>query len=97
VLRQLEAARAVHGLGGDRAGARQRRARLGHDLHRPVAGRRVRRGFDHIVYGWIFFALVMAAVLGAWWRWFDRSPDAPLIDAAAIKASPLLARLAMDR
>ena len=51
-------------------------------------------GFDHIVYGWIFFALVMAMVLGASWRFFDRSPDDPLIDAAAIEASPLLARLA---
>ncbi len=54
-------------------------------------------GFDHIVYGWIFFALVMIAVLGASWRFFDRSPDDPLIDAAALEASPLLARLAMDR
>lgn len=53
-------------------------------------------GFDHIVYGWIFFAVVMAAVLGASWRFFDRSPDDPLIDAAALQASPLLARLAMD-
>ena len=51
-------------------------------------------GFDHIVYGWIFFALVMIAVLGAAWRFFDRSPDDPLIDAAALEASPLLARLA---
>ena len=54
-------------------------------------------GFDHIVYGWIFFALVMATVLGASWRFFDRSPDDPLIDAAAIEASPLLARLAPVR
>ncbi len=54
-------------------------------------------GFDHIVYGWIFFALVMALVLGASWRFFDRSPDDPLIDAAALEASPLLARLARDR
>lgn len=51
-------------------------------------------GFDHIVYGWIFFALVMIAVLGASWRFFDRSPDDPLIDPEAIEASPLLARLA---
>src|SRR5687768_671118 len=50
-------------------------------------------GFDHIVYGWIFFALVMAAVLGASWRFFDRSPEDPLIDAAALEASPVLARL----
>jgi exosortase A len=54
-------------------------------------------GFDHIVYGWIFFALVMIAVLGASWRFFDRSPDDALIDAAAIEASPLLARLAPPR
>lgn len=51
-------------------------------------------GFDHIVYGWIFFALVMAALLGVSWRFFDRSPDDPPIDVAAIEASPLLARLA---
>ena len=54
-------------------------------------------GFDHIVYGWIFFAAVMIAVLGTSWRFFDRSPDDPLIDAAALEASPLLTRLAMDR
>jgi exosortase A len=54
-------------------------------------------GFDHVVYGWIFFALVMALVLGVSWRFFDRSPDDPLIDAAAIEASPLLARLALPR
>lgn len=54
-------------------------------------------GFDHIVYGWIFFAVVMIAVLGASWRFFDRSPDDSLIDAAALDASPLLARLAPTR
>jgi len=51
-------------------------------------------GFDHIVYGWIFFAVVMALVLGASWRFFDRSPDDPFIDHAELDASPLLARLA---
>jgi exosortase A len=54
-------------------------------------------GFDHIVYGWIFFALVMSALLALAWRFFDRSPDDPLVDVAKIEASPLLARLAMDR
>jgi exosortase A len=54
-------------------------------------------GFDHIVYGWVFFAVVMALVLGTAWRFFDRSPEDPLIDAAALEASPLLARLAGDR
>lgn len=50
-------------------------------------------GFDHIFYGWIFFAIVVAALLGCAWRWFDRSPDDPGIDADAIKASPLLGKL----
>jgi exosortase A len=54
-------------------------------------------GFDHIVYGWIFFAIVIAAVLAAGWRFFDRAPDAALVDVAAIEASPLLARLAALR
>ncbi|MEA1084708.1 exosortase A [Sphingomonas sp. CD22] len=41
-------------------------------------------GFDHIVYGWLFFGLVMAAVLAIGWRWFDRAPDAPAFDPAAL-------------
>ncbi|TAD77569.1 MAG: exosortase A [Sphingomonadales bacterium] len=32
-------------------------------------------GFDHIVYGWVFFAIVLAAVLGAAWRFFEREPE----------------------
>jgi hypothetical protein len=47
-------------------------------------------GFDHIVYGWIFFAIVMAVLLGFSWRFFDRAPNDPLIDAGAIEASPTL-------
>ena len=50
-------------------------------------------GFDHIVYGWIFFAIVIAMVLALSWRWFDRSPDEAMIDAGAISASPVLNRL----
>ena len=37
-------------------------------------------GFDHIVYGWVFFALVMAGLIAAGWRWFDRAPDEPAFD-----------------
>lgn len=43
-------------------------------------------GFDHIVYGWIFFGLVMAAVMAAGWRWFDRAPDDPAFDPATLTA-----------
>jgi EpsI family protein len=42
-------------------------------------------GADHIVYGWVFFALVMAGVLALAWRWFDRAPDAPAFDPHALQ------------
>ena len=54
-------------------------------------------GFDHIVYGWVFFALVIALVIAAGWRFFDRPAGDPLIDVAALEASPLLTRLAALR
>ncbi len=33
--------------------------------------------FDHVVYGGIFFALVIALLLGLGWRFFDRGVDEP--------------------
>ncbi len=42
-------------------------------------------GFDHIVYGWLFFAAVMAGVIALAWRWFDRAPDAPAFDPTALR------------
>ncbi|MBW8784791.1 MAG: exosortase A, partial [Novosphingobium sp.] len=50
-------------------------------------------GFDHIVYGWIFFAVVIAVTIALAWRFFDRPSTDPMIDGAALAASPLLARL----
>jgi len=44
-------------------------------------------GFDHIVYGWVFFAAVMAGVLALGWRWFDRAPDDPAFDPADLQAA----------
>ena len=41
-------------------------------------------GYDHIVYGWIFFGLVMAATMAIGWRWFDRAPDDAAFDPAAL-------------
>ena len=51
-------------------------------------------GIDHIIYGWLFFALVIAVVIAMGWRFFDRDAAAPMVDLAAIEASPLFARLA---
>lgn len=51
-------------------------------------------GFDHIVFGWIFFAVVIALVIAAGWPFFDRAADAPLVDVPELQSSPLLARLA---
>lgn len=51
-------------------------------------------GFDHIVYGWVFFAIVLAIVLAASWRFFDRPIEDPMIDAQAIARSPVFDRLA---
>lgn len=42
-------------------------------------------GMDHIVYGWFFFAFVMAAVLAIGWKWFDRDPDAAWFDPTALQ------------
>jgi exosortase A len=41
-------------------------------------GIEVAGGFDHVVFGSLFFGLVIAAMLAAAWRWFDR----PAGDAA---------------
>ena len=58
-----------------------------------IFGIEVAAGFDHIVYGWFFFAIVVAIVLAAGWRFFDRRIDAPAVDAQAIEVSPMLGKL----
>ncbi len=45
-------------------------------------------GMDHIVYGWVFFGLVMAAVIAIGWHWFDRDPDASWFDPAPLQRMP---------
>lgn len=37
-------------------------------------------GVDHIVYGWIFFAIIMAVLLAAGWYFFDRPVEDPAFD-----------------
>ncbi|WP_374405472.1 exosortase A [Pelagerythrobacter sp.] len=50
-------------------------------------------GFDHIVYGWVFFAVIVAVLLALSWRWFDREPEESGVDVEALERSPLLERL----
>jgi exosortase A len=42
-------------------------------------------GFDHVVYGWVFFALVIAALMAGGWRFFDRNPGEPWFDPRVIQ------------
>jgi exosortase A len=49
-------------------------------------------GFDHIVYGWFFFAAVIAAIIALSWPFYDRAISDPMIDGPAIAASKRLAR-----
>ena len=68
-----------------------------------VAGRtsmETAAGFDHIVYGWFFFGIVIAALLGGAWRFFDRDPDAlpeaPRDAPAPAPALPLMLSLCLS-
>jgi EpsI family protein len=52
-------------------------------------------GFDHIFYGWIFFALVIAMLMAAGWPFFDRRPGDKWFDAQTLqperpKSSPIV-------
>ncbi len=48
-------------------------------------------GFDHIIYGWFFFAVVMVIVMGIAWKFFDRAIDDPWLDAptSIVPAQPI--------
>ena len=94
-FRKLEAPRAVHGrrrwslpilANGVRA--------WGTIYVAQFVGVEFAAGFDHIVYGWVFFAVVMGGLLRRAWRFFDRSPDDALVDPVALQRSPLLSSLA---
>lgn len=39
-------------------------------------------GFDHVFYGWIFFAVVLILVMAIGWRFFDRQVSDPFIAPA---------------
>ncbi|MCB2047814.1 MAG: exosortase A [Novosphingobium sp.] len=54
-------------------------------------------GIDHIIYGWVFFAIVVALILAISWRFFDRAPTAKFTNLDALAGSPLLARFERQR
>ncbi|WP_300536966.1 exosortase A [Sphingosinicella sp.] len=45
-------------------------------------------GVDHIIYGWIFFAIVMFLLVAIGWRFFDRPVDDPAFDPARLQPAP---------
>lgn len=47
--------------------------------------------FDHVIYGWVFFAVVIALVMGIGWRFFDKKADAQAFKPAKLQAIPKLA------
>jgi exosortase A len=48
-------------------------------------------GFDHIVYGWVFFAVIMAIVIAVVWRSLDLSRDPPNQGSSSKRDAPLAA------
>ena len=44
--------------------------------------------FDHVIYGGIFFAIVIALILGIGWRFFDRGVNDPWFDPKALQPAP---------
>lgn len=58
-----------------------------------VVGAERAGGIDHVVYGWFFFAIVVALVMALGWRWFDRDPEAEGLGAAAMADHPAIAPL----
>jgi exosortase A len=46
---------------------------------------RAAEGFDHVVYGWLFFGVVIALLMAGGWRWFDRPAGAPWFDPRVVE------------
>ncbi|WFL77185.1 exosortase A [Altererythrobacter arenosus] len=54
-------------------------------------------GFDHIFYGWIFFAIVVAMVLGGAWRYFEREPEDAGLSLSEIESNVMIERLSAQQ
>jgi exosortase A len=42
-------------------------------------------GFDHVVYGWVFFAVVLGILMASAWPFFDRPADSAWFDPARLQ------------
>ncbi|HEX7782205.1 MAG TPA: exosortase A [Sphingobium sp.] len=42
-------------------------------------------GFDHVVYGWVFFGIIMIVTMAAAWPFFDRKPGDAFFDPVRLK------------
>jgi exosortase A len=58
-----------------------------------IHGAEFAAGFDHIVYGWVFFGIVVAVMLAAAWRLFEREPEDYGWSVDAVAKSAIFARL----
>jgi exosortase A len=56
-----------------------------------VSDNKIATGVDHILYGWVFFVLVMLIFMAACWRFADRPLDMPAINLARFKIGGALA------
>ena len=56
------------------------------------AGVEFAAGFDHVFYGWIFFAIVVAIVLAGAWRFFEMEPEDYGFSAGEIAAMRAIER-----
>jgi exosortase A len=44
-------------------------------------------GFDHVMYGWVFFAIVISLLMAGGWRFFDRRPGDPWLGPQVLQES----------
>jgi exosortase A len=51
--------------------------------------------FDHVFYGWIFFAIVIFIVMGLGWKFFDKDPLAPAFNVTDLQG-PMEARIGIN-
>ena len=43
-------------------------------------------GMDHVIYGWVFFGIVIGLIMAIGWPFFDRRADADAFDPAKLKS-----------